>query len=178
VVRKEVSAEDGLRHGVEEALVSLYSTEWERLSRLAGFLTGDWHLGQDLASDVFQKARHAWLGRGLPDLPAAYLRVAVVNQSRSACTARAQRMEHPLDGADFGGLSASGLAELHEDERLVLLALGRLSSRQRDCLVLRYYFDLNDRDVAQSLGVSLGTAKTHIRRGLSALRKSLKGTTL
>ncbi len=57
--------------------------------------------------------------------------------------------------------------------RDVLAALGRLPRRQREVLVLRYYLELSERDIAQTLQISQGAVKSHASRGAAALRDSL-----
>lgn len=62
-----------------------------------------------------------------------------------------------------------------EGHRELVARLDRLSRRQREALVLRYWLDLDDREVAEAMQVSLGAAKTHIRRGLGALQRAMEG---
>ncbi|GAB3986013.1 hypothetical protein GCM10029978_100390 [Actinoallomurus acanthiterrae] len=57
-----------------------------------------------------------------------------------------------------------------EDRRRVLRALARLAPRQREAIILRYYLDLSQAEIAASMGVSPGTAKSTLSRGLTALR--------
>lgn len=66
---------------------------------------------------------------------------------------------------------------LREDQRAVVAALGRLSEKQRACLVLRYYDDLSEREIASILGLSPNSVKTHVRRGMDALSRILGVTT-
>jgi RNA polymerase sigma factor (sigma-70 family) len=60
-----------------------------------------------------------------------------------------------------------------DQHRRVLAAIDRLPMRQRQCIVLRYYSGLSDSEVADTLGLSLGSAKTHLRRGQQALHDQL-----
>ena len=62
-----------------------------------------------------------------------------------------------------------------DQHRQVLAAIDRLPCRQRQCVVLRYYAGLADAEIADALGVSLGSAKTHLRRGQQALHDELGG---
>ena len=61
-----------------------------------------------------------------------------------------------------------------EDHSDVVAALRRLPVRQRECLVLRYYLDLSEAEIAAALGISTGSVKTHSHRGLAALEKTLE----
>ncbi|MBP6523904.1 sigma-70 family RNA polymerase sigma factor [Ornithinibacter sp.] len=69
--------------------------------------------------------------------------------------------------------SAAETAEEHAERAAVVQALRALPRRQRDCVTLRYYYDLPIADIAATLGLSVNTVKTHLHRGLEAL-----GTTL
>jgi RNA polymerase sigma factor (sigma-70 family) len=60
-----------------------------------------------------------------------------------------------------------------EDHRRVIAALRDLPPRQRDCLTLRYYYDLTERETAETLGISPNSVKTHCRRGLAKLAKKM-----
>ncbi len=57
--------------------------------------------------------------------------------------------------------------------RAVIDAMARLPRRQREVLALRYYLDLSEREIAETLGISPGAVKSHASRGADALRRSL-----
>ena len=103
----------------------------------------------------------------------AYLRQTVVNRSRSVlrhlkrrrqAPARRRRSDDP--GADHDVLRG---ARRHA----VIDAMARLPRRQREVLALRYYLDLSEREIAETLGISPGAVKSHASRGADALRRSL-----
>jgi RNA polymerase sigma factor (sigma-70 family) len=60
-----------------------------------------------------------------------------------------------------------------DDHRRMVEALRRLPARQRECLVLRYYLDLSETEIAAALGISQGSVKTHASRGIAALGSQL-----
>jgi RNA polymerase sigma factor (sigma-70 family) len=63
------------------------------------------------------------------------------------------------------------------DERVrMIAALRSLPDRQRECLALRYYLDLSEADIAETLGISNGSVKTHVHRGLATLAQRLEPT--
>jgi RNA polymerase sigma factor (sigma-70 family) len=64
---------------------------------------------------------------------------------------------------------------LAEEHREVLDSLRVLPTRQRECLVLRYYLDLADAEIAATLGMSVGSVKTHVHRGMATLTRRLEG---
>jgi RNA polymerase sigma-70 factor (sigma-E family) len=158
--------------GVEESFTAFVRASGERHLRVAVLLTGDWHAAEDLVQASLVKLYRAWPGvdqaGGDPD---AYLRRIVVNTHRSWWRARwrreaptAQLPDRPghVEDADQRALAVS-----------IRQALGRLSPRQRAVLVLRYYEDLPETEIAALLGCSPGTVKTHAHRGLRALRAEL-----
>jgi RNA polymerase sigma factor (sigma-70 family) len=71
------------------------------------------------------------------------------------------------------GLGVEEALDVGEDQREVLAALADLPSRQRACLVLRYYDELGPDDIAATLGISRNSVKTHLQRGLAALEQRL-----
>jgi RNA polymerase sigma factor (sigma-70 family) len=68
-------------------------------------------------------------------------------------------------------------ALLVDDHREVLDALRTLPRRQRECLVLRYYLDLSESEIASTLGISNGSVKSHSSRGLAAVARHLEART-
>jgi RNA polymerase sigma factor (sigma-70 family) len=64
---------------------------------------------------------------------------------------------------------------LREDHRELLAALADLPARRREAIVLRFWLDLPEREIAAAMGVSLGTVKSHVSRGLDALGQALEG---
>jgi RNA polymerase sigma factor (sigma-70 family) len=64
---------------------------------------------------------------------------------------------------------------LREDQRQVIDALRDLPHRQRDCLTLRFYNELGIAEIAETLGLSPNSVKTHLQRGLAALERRLAG---
>jgi RNA polymerase sigma factor (sigma-70 family) len=107
-----------------------------------------------------------------PRAALGYLRTCVVNGSRSALRHRKVVESH----YDPGPVATDGPEEhairATEDAR-VLTALLTLTRRQQEVLVLRYYVDLSEHDIATTLGISRGAVKSHAHRGLAVLRRSL-----
>lgn len=152
----------------------LYATHWHALVRLAYLMVHDTTLAEDLVQDALITVHQRW-GQ-LRDSHAAlgYVRRTVVNSARSALRHRgvvdryAQRT-----GVD----EVTESAEHHALERVqheeMLAALDRLSEKQREVLILRYYSDLSEADIADALDISRGAVKTHAHRGLARLRTLL-----
>ena len=103
----------------------------------------------------------------------AYLRVSVVNTARSALrrrrTARAYTPPH-----DVSPPSPEDSAVLAEEHREVIAALQTLAPRQREVLVLRYWQNLSEAEIARTLGISPGTVKSTASRALVALEKAMQ----
>jgi RNA polymerase sigma-70 factor (sigma-E family) len=136
------------------------------LSRIAYLLTGDHHLAEDLVQSALAKAYPHWrrVRDGDPD---AYVRRVMYHQHISWWRRRrlVERLEP--DPRDRVGADPTEAAAL----RLTLAAaLRRLTHRQRAVLVLRFYEDLTEVQVAQVLGCTVGTVKRHGHDGLRRLR--------
>jgi len=132
---------------------------------------------RDAAEDVVQEA-FIRLSRSLhriedPTKAAAYLRSIVLNLARDHNRRGLLSLRHrmPVNDLDPAGVDEAVLA--HDDQRRLLEALRGLPRRQRDCLALRYLSDLGVADIADTLGLSPNSVKTHLKRGLKALRTDI-----
>lgn len=142
--------------------------------RLAYLLTGDRHRAEDVVSDAFVKVYRRWRRGGI-DQPRAYIRRAVVNEANSRFRRLAvERREAEKRSGDQRGTRAAD--EQVVDEALLFAALQMLPQRQRTAVVLRYYNDLSEADTAALMGVSVGTVKSTVSRGLNRLRAIVEGS--
>jgi RNA polymerase sigma-70 factor (sigma-E family) len=142
------------------------------LVRLAAFILGDRSTGEDVVQDVFvrmHQREHSQDGDPLP-----YLRAAVVNGCRSMLRRRRLIRRHAERQSPCPPLTAEEAAMLSEDRRQVLAALAALPPRRREVLVLRFYLELSEAEIAATLGISPGTVKSTTARGLTALARTLK----
>ncbi|GAA0913026.1 SigE family RNA polymerase sigma factor [Nonomuraea longicatena] len=147
----------------------LFAAHYQSLVRLAGLL------GADDPEDIAQEAFARLHTRRLRDDGAAlpYLRATVCNLTRNRLRhLRVVRLRRPDPPEPVRSGEQSVI--LAEEHRELLAALDRLPRRQREALVLRYWLDLSEREIAEAMGVSPGSVKTHASRGLSALGKALK----
>lgn len=161
------------RRRAEPWLVALYRAHHLDLVRLAALLVDDRGSAEEVVQDAFVALARRGAG-GLLD-PEAYLRTAVLNGARSALRRRGVRRRH-LRRVDAPA-SAPGADQavlLDEDARRVLAALDHVSGRQREVLVLRYWADLTEAEIATTLGISTGSVKTHAHRGIAALAQILE----
>lgn len=151
---------------VSVSLDSLYRTHYAPMVRLAHLITGS----NEVAEDLVQEAFVGLHGRDFSGVanPAGYLRSAVVNRCRSwQRRAVLERRHSPGTGA--GGSPVVQPGEVDE----TLAALARLRPRQRAALVLRFYADLSEAEIASTLGCRPGTVKSLISRGLAELKETI-----
>lgn len=151
-------------------LEDLYRQHRMRLVRLALLLVDEPATAEDVVQEAFTGLHRNW--SNLRDAQAAvgYLRTAVVNGSRSVLrrrkTARDYTPPHVANAR-----SAESLAMLTAEHQAVVAALSQLPPRQREVLVLRYYGDLSEAEIAEATGISKGTVKSTASRALDALQK-------
>jgi RNA polymerase sigma-70 factor (sigma-E family) len=139
--------------------------------RTAVLLTGDWHTAEDLVQTCLVKLYRAWprLDTGVD--PDAYLRRMLINTRRSWWRV-GWRREAPVASVPDRAGEADG-QDRHAVAESVRQALGALPARQRAALVLRFFEDLPEAQVADLLGCSVGTVETHTHRGIRRLRELL-----
>jgi RNA polymerase sigma-70 factor (sigma-E family) len=157
--------------GIDERFAAYVRGRGEHHLRVAVLLTGDWHAAEDLVQESLVKLYRAWPKLRLDSDPDAYLRRIMVNTHRSWWRARWRR-EMPA-----GELPDTAIADFADGQafaELVRQALQALPRRQRAAVVLRYCADLPEAEVADLLGCSVGTVKTHTHRGLRALRENFE----
>jgi len=152
-------------------LASAYREHYRSLVRLASLLVDDVGRCEEIVQDAFVKV---W--RRPPDLSGqdrlpAYLRSAVLNGARSHLRRRSVERRH-LRAVALPGEAPE--ARLAADDHRVLTALRSLPTRQREVLALRYYLDLSEAEIADTLGISAGAVKTHAHRGLATLAERLE----
>lgn len=155
------------------SLRELYRLHRWSLVRLAALLVHDRAEAEEIVQDAFVKAFVAWDRVRDPAKALSYLRSAVLNGSRSRL--RHQRVVERTDTpSPQAGVSPEQSAVASDEQRRVLAALRALPTRQRECLVLRYYLDLSEAEIAATLDISTGSVKTHVHRGLANLAGRLE----
>lgn len=156
-------------------LAELYRTHHLQMVRLARLLVDDMASAEDAVQEAFlgmHRNRAA-----LRDSRAAvgYLRQAVVNQSRSMLRRRRTVRAHLKVAEPETGPPADTDVILAEEHRAVLDAVDQLPPRQREVLVLRYWSDLSEAEIADALGISKGTVKSQASRAMATLHKIMQG---
>jgi RNA polymerase sigma-70 factor (sigma-E family) len=139
------------------------------LLRTAYLLTGDQGLAEDLVQTALEKTLRRWSGVGEPTSLEAYVRRVMY---REQVTHWRRRRVVEMPSAELPEWRLETRASDTVEDRLVLQrALMSIGRRQRTVLVLRYFEDLSEQQVADALGLSLGTVKSQAHRGLARLRE-------
>jgi RNA polymerase sigma-70 factor (sigma-E family) len=157
----------------DQVVTALYRAQYRSLVRMATMLTSDSGTAEEVVQDCFV-GMHAALWR-LRDMDKAvnYLRRSVVNRCRSVMRRRIVADRYlPERKPDAPSAEQGALARL--EHAAVLTALNALPVRQREAIVLRFYLDLSEEQVACAMNISRGAVKAHTARGKAALRTVLK----
>jgi RNA polymerase sigma-70 factor (sigma-E family) len=157
-------------HGL--TLTTLYREHQVGLIRLAVMLVGDEATAEDVVQDVFVRLQRKAPGLHDETKLLAYIRSAVLNGCRSTLRRRKVVRRH-AESYEPPAWSAESAVMLSEDRREVMEALHRLPRRQREVLVLRYYLELTDDEIAHTLRIRPGTVRSTMSRALAALAREL-----
>jgi RNA polymerase sigma-70 factor (sigma-E family) len=157
----------------DQAVTALYGAHYRSLVRLAVLLVRDVATAEEVVQDAFVAMHEAWRRLRDPDKALSYLRQSVVNRSRSVLRHRAVIEKYAPKGLPDAPSAENG-AIVELERSAVVQALGRLPTRQREALVLRYYGDFSEAEIATTMGISRGAVKSHTARGMAALRSVLE----
>lgn len=169
---------DGFRAPVlawsaDRAVTELYTVHYRALVRLASFLVRDVPTAEEVVQDSFVAMAGGLHRLRDAEKALAYLRQSVVNKSRSVLRHRTvvdknlQKAPPDMPSAEHGAL-------VQLERSAVISALRGLPDRQREAIVLRYYADLSEAEIADTMGISRGAVKSHTARGMAALRTALE----
>jgi RNA polymerase sigma-70 factor (sigma-E family) len=167
------SATARLGWNADLAVTELYSVHYRTLVRLAALLVRDTPTAEEVVQDAFVAMHDAWQRLRDAENALAYLRQAVVNRSRSVLRHRIV-VDKNLVKAPPDMPSAEHGAMIQLERSAVIAALRKLPGRQREAIVLRYYADLSEAEIAAAMGISRGAVKSHTARGMTALRSTLE----
>ena len=159
-----------MRAGEEEAFVQFVQERHASLCRTAFLLTGNHHTAEDAVQSTLVKVYAAWPRVRRAERPVAYVQRMLANEVVSMHRpGRAGEVptERPQDLP--GARWQVGPEDRVVDAQVVWQALGMLSERQRAVVVLRYYADLTEAEIAETLGIAAGTVKAHAHAALAAL---------
>lgn len=157
----------------DQAVTALYSAHYRSLVRLSALLVRDAGTAEEVVQDAFVAMHNGWRRLRDPEKALSYLRQAVVNRSRSVLRHRAVVEKYAPKGLPDAPSAENG-AIVELERSAVKEALSHLPTRQREALVLRYYGDLSEAEIAGAMGISRGAVKSHTARGMAALRSVLE----
>jgi len=155
----------------DRAVAALYQAHAEGLVRLAVVMVGDRSSAEDVVQEAFLGLYRHWSQLADAGNALGYVRSSVLNGCRSALRrARREARSHRVVHAE----SAESAVLIGDEHNQVLKAIRRLPRRQREALVLRFYLELAEQEVAAWMGVTRGTVKSTTSRALSALGRMLQ----
>ncbi|MCL8013872.1 MULTISPECIES: SigE family RNA polymerase sigma factor [Streptomyces] len=175
------SQRDGADHAENAAaagttvdhLTETYRAHYRSLLGLAALLLDDTASCEDVVQEAFIRVHSARKRVRDPEKTLAYLRQTVVNLSRSALRRRIlglKLLSKPMP--DMASAEEGAYDQLERDS--LIRAMKGLQRRQREVLVLRYFADMTEAQVAETLGISLGSVKAYGSRGIAALRVAME----
>jgi RNA polymerase sigma-70 factor (sigma-E family) len=157
----------------EAHVEALFRAQYHSLVRMASLLLDDRGASEEVVQDAFVQLQLRWARLRDPAKAPAWLRSAVLNGARSRLRGQRVRRRH-LEAVPANAPSAELGALAGDEHRRVVAALRSLPPRQREALVLKFYLDLSEAETAAAMGVSAGSVKTHVHRGLAALEPVLE----
>jgi RNA polymerase sigma-70 factor (sigma-E family) len=162
------------RAGAEAAVTALYQQSALSLIRLAYVMLDDLPSAEDVVQEAFYGLYRRWDRLKDPDSAMYYVRTSVLNGCRSVRRRRAVRRRGLADAPPV--VSAESVVLSGEEREEVIRAVRGLPYRQREALVLRYYSDLSDEQIARVMGIGPSTVRSTMHRALEALGRALRET--
>jgi RNA polymerase sigma-70 factor (sigma-E family) len=167
------SADELLPADRTAAVTELFNLHYPELVKLARFLVDDRESAEDVVMDAFASLYGRWAAIREPDKAYSYVRSCVLNGGRSRL--RRRRLSRLHEGELPAQATTGEDPAVRETDRFAVMQLLRtLPRRQRQVLVLRYYLELSEAEIAGALRISPGSVKTHASRGLAALAGALE----
>jgi RNA polymerase sigma-70 factor (sigma-E family) len=158
-------------------VTALYLTHYRPLVRLAALLVQDLATAEEIVQDAFVAVHAAWCRLPDTDHAVPHLRRSVIDRSRWALRDRAVA-DKLAPAAAPATPSAGREANIEIQRSAFVSALWTLPARQREVVVLRYFADLPETQIASATGISEATVRSHTAQALSSLRAELRGDEL
>jgi len=171
-VRTQQNLDVSPEHAADD-LVSLYRAHYRPLIGLAALLLDDIAYCEDIVQEAFIRVHSARNRARDPEKMLTYLRQTVVNLSRTAMRRRIlglKLLSKPMP--DMASAEEGAYDQLERDS--LIRAMKSLQRRQREVLVLRYFVDMTEPQIAETLGISLGSVKAYGSRGIATLRVAME----
>jgi RNA polymerase sigma-70 factor (sigma-E family) len=157
----------------EEAVRDLFEANYRPLTRLAAILVRDTATAEEIVQDAFMALYRPGGKSRDAEEAVSYLRQVVINRSRTVLRRRTAAGKYTPKPEPDAPSAEQGAITLLEHSAVVS-ALRELPERQREVVVLRYYADLTEAEIAAAMGISRGTVKAHTARAMHALRTALE----
>ena len=158
------------------AVAELFTAQHVRLVTLAHMLVGDLATAEDVVQDAFASLYRRWPWLRDKGAAVGYVQTAVVNGARTQLRKRRHLSYVSIDlGADIETDAADANLLRKETYRALVAGLVQLPIRQREVVVLRYYLDRSEQEIATMLSISRGSVKKHASRALATLGARLEG---
>lgn len=159
------------RNDVPDGYDRFVADRLDRLLRYATAMTCDKYLAQDIVQDVLLRVQDRWTRIAVMDAPYLYVKRMVTNEYLSWRRRRAARDVIASHAAlDEIAPTVADHAVRHAERDAMRSRIAVLPRRQRAAIVLRYYEDSSDEEIAAVLGCTVGTVRSHISRALKTLR--------
>ena len=157
----------------DDVMLELFDEHYVPLCRLAFVILGDHALAEEIVMEALARTFSGWGRLRDPSRADVYLRRVVINLSRSGI--RRKLLERRAAAALRDRRAPLTDPDLREDAAVVWDAVRSLPDRQRACVVLRYYDDLAEGQIAEILDCSVGTVKSQLFKARAKLQASLQG---
>jgi len=152
----------------------LFDEHYRGLCRLAGLLLGDSAAAEEVVQEAFLRTFSGWWRVRHPERAQWYLRTSVVNLCRSRLRRRTtEDRGNRVTWSGTAGEATGDGADLGVDALMLVELVRRLPPRQRDAVVLRYYEDLPEAEIARILGCAVGTVKSQLSKARATLARAL-----
>jgi RNA polymerase sigma-70 factor (sigma-E family) len=163
----------------DECIARLFDEHYRGLCRLARVLLNDAAGAEEVVQEAFLRTFSGWWRVRHPERAQWYLRTSVLNLCRSRL--RRRTSEERGNRVTWSGTAESGSGSADDgtgasDDSMIMMSLvRRLPPRQREAVVLRYYEDLSEAEIARTLGCAVGTVKSQLAKARATLARGLRG---
>ena len=146
-----------------------YRAEWASIRRAVGFVVSERELARECVDEAMTRAYERWAQVSAMERPAGWVYRVAINEARN----RGRRRKTEQDRQPPAALVAVPGADTVADPAIAT-AVARLPLDQRSVVVLRFYLDWSTEEVAEAIGVAVGTVKSRLHRALRRLERSLQ----
>jgi RNA polymerase sigma-70 factor (sigma-E family) len=159
----------------DECVSRLFDEHYRGLCRLAGLLLNDSAAAEEVVQEAFLRTFSSWWRVRHPERAQWYLRTSVVNLCRSKLRRRnTEERGNRVTWSDEDRKSGTDATDLSDDAVTLVRFVRQLPPRQRDAVVLRYYEDLPEAEIARILGCAVGTIKSQLSKARATIAAAME----